>query len=392
MATVGQSLTAPEAGWKRFEETDTHILKKSGTWYAASGPNFSGGSRIYSNTASATLQFTFTGTKLRIIGHKYSAGTNSVDLYIDGIKIDTFSGNAVTEVYQALCSEKLGLVSGKHSVKLVNSGSGFFSFDAIDIDSFGGLIPFEEAPINLTAIAGDSLIDLSWNVINGATGYNIKRSTTVGGPYTVIASNLAGGNYIDTSVTNGTTYYYILNAVTTAGESGNSNEVSATPIAGLSNLIAIAGDSLIDLSWNAANGVSSYNVKRSLTVGGPYTTIANNVPTNSYIDTEVVNGTTYFYVVTAITADGESANSNEASATPTAPPVEEGEAVLRVTMIDSSEREYKVSKVVANDFVAWCNRAIGTGNSCYIFDKGLQDSKEYLFYEKIISFEVIPLA
>jgi hypothetical protein len=97
-------------------------------------------------------------------------------------------------------------------------------------------------------------------------------------------------------------------------------------------------------------------------------------------------------VVTTVTADGESDNSNEASATPAAPPVEVGEAVLRVTMIDSSEREYKVTKVIANDFVTWCNRTLGTGNSCYIFDKGIQDSKEYLFYEKIISFEVIPLA
>ncbi|HML33918.1 MULTISPECIES: hypothetical protein [Sporomusa] len=110
------------------------------------------------------------------------------------------------------------------------------------------------------------------------------------------------------------------------------------------------------------------------------------------MDNDVVNGTTYYYVVTAITADGESENSNEASATPEAAPVEEGQVILRITMHDSSEREYKVSKAVANDFVTWCNRSIGTGNSCYVFDKGIQSSKEYLFYEKIISFEVIPVA
>jgi len=158
------------------------------------------------------------------------------------------------------------------------------------------------------------------------------------------------------------------------------------------SLVAVAGDSKVTLSWDAVTGATGYNVKRSITAGGPYSTIASNVSGTSYVDTDVVNGTTYYYVVTAISADGESTNSNEASATPVASPVEEGEAVLRVTMTDSSEREYKVSKVIANDFVAWCNRTIGTGNSCYAFDKSILDSKEYLFYEKIISFEVIPLA
>lgn len=165
-----------------------------------------------------------------------------------------------------------------------------------------------------------------------------------------------------------------------------------TPGVNEPTLIANAGDSKVTLSWTIIDGATGYNLKRATIAGGPYTTIASNVTGTSYVDTDVINGTTYYYVVTAVTAEGESANSNEASATPTAPPVEEGEAVLRITMTDSSEREYKVSKVIANDFAAWCNRTIGTGNSCYIFDKGLQDSKEYLFYEKIISFEVIPLA
>lgn len=62
-------------------------------------------------------------------------------------------------------------------------------------------------------------------------------------------------------------------------------------------------------------------------------TIASNVSGTSYIDTDVVNGTTYYYVITAITVYGESDNSNEASAMPVAAPVETGEAILRVTRL-----------------------------------------------------------
>src|SRR5262249_15744082 len=50
---------------------------------------------------------------------------------------------------------------------------------------------------------------------------------------------------------------------------------------------------------------------------GPYTTVASPT-TNSYTDTGLTNGTTYYYVVTAVNGAGESGNSNEANATPAA--------------------------------------------------------------------------
>jgi len=78
-------------------------------------------------------------------------------------------------------------------------------------------------------------------------------------------------------------------------------------------------DHRVDLDWAASAGATSYTVKRSTTPGGPYTTIAPGVTSTAYTDTTALNGTTYFYVVTALNASGESPNSNEASATPQAP-------------------------------------------------------------------------
>jgi hypothetical protein len=74
------------------------------------------------------------------------------------------------------------------------------------------------------------------------------------------------------------------------------------------------------MAWSApARGTppTSYNVKRSSTSGGPYSTVGTATATN-YTDSTVANGSTYYYVVSAANSYGESANCSEASATPSA--------------------------------------------------------------------------
>src|SRR5258706_1753723 len=85
-------------------------------------------------------------------------------------------------------------------------------------------------------------------------------------------------------------------------------------------LIANPGNAQVILSWSGSPGATSYSVKQSLVPGGSYTTIATNVGTLSYLDTGLVNGTTYYYVVSAVNGIGESANSGEASAMPVSGP------------------------------------------------------------------------
>jgi hypothetical protein len=157
----------------------------------------------------------------------------------------------------------------------------------------------------------------------------------------------------------------------------------------MSPLEAVADSTKISLLWTSVKDAVGYNIKRSIIQGGPYETIATGITTTTYIDNNVVEGITYYYVVTYIDSnDHESLNSNEASATLQVP---SGQGLLRITMNDSSEREYKLSVSEIDDFVTWFNRTIGTGTTGYVFNKVLQNSKEYLSFEKIISFEVIPL-
>jgi cellulose 1,4-beta-cellobiosidase len=75
----------------------------------------------------------------------------------------------------------------------------------------------------------------------------------------------------------------------------------------------------VSLSWNAVSGATSYILKRSTTNGGPYTNVLVGLTAPSVTDIGLNNGTTYFYVVTAVNASGESPLSNQASATPQAP-------------------------------------------------------------------------
>ncbi len=85
------------------------------------------------------------------------------------------------------------------------------------------------APTGLAATPGDTQVALSWNPSSGAATYNVKRSMTSGGPYSTIAPGLATTDYTNTGLTNGTTYYYVVSASNSHGESPNSSQVSATP-------------------------------------------------------------------------------------------------------------------------------------------------------------------
>lgn len=87
-------------------------------------------------------------------------------------------------------------------------------------------------PTNVVAsAASSSQINLNWNVVPSATGYNIKRSPTTGGPYAIISSGVAATNYSDTGLPCTNTFYYVVSALNQSGESSDSSEVNATTFA-----------------------------------------------------------------------------------------------------------------------------------------------------------------
>ena len=81
-------------------------------------------------------------------------------------------------------------------------------------------------------------------------------------------------------------------------------------------MTANGGNGQAALTWTGSTGASSYNIKRATTNGGTYTTIATGVTALSYIDTGLLNGTNYYYVVSASGLWGEGSNSTQVVVTP----------------------------------------------------------------------------
>jgi cellulose 1,4-beta-cellobiosidase len=87
------------------------------------------------------------------------------------------------------------------------------------------------APATLSAIAGDTQVTLNWSVSIGATGYVLESGTSSGNATNIVVSGITTTNYVNTGLTNGLTYYYVVDAIGTAATSGNSPQVSAMPVA-----------------------------------------------------------------------------------------------------------------------------------------------------------------
>jgi len=193
-------------------------------------------------------------------------------------------------------------------------------------------------PKGVTATAGNGQVVLNWERVDSATSYIIYVSSIPG--VTENSAELTGELivdphsdinlvFIDDYVSNGATYYFVMKAVNSVGESLLSTEVSATPAANLpapaapSVVMATYENGHIRLSWSKVIGAASYNVYYATTAGvtkatstklvgwHARTTGLNFTSQNSIL----ISGIPYFFIVTAQNANGESIASHEVSAT-----------------------------------------------------------------------------
>jgi large repetitive protein len=208
---------------------------------------------------------------------------------------------------------------GRISAKTPGTGKGTIYYDNLKV-----YVEPVESPNGLTAAPGNGKVQLDWVAAEGASTYSVKRSTTDGGPYTVVASNIAETTYIDESVVNGTAYYYVVTAMGSTGESGPSNQVSVTPStsavkpAAPTGLVASVRSTQVDLTWDSVEHAISYTVKRSKNPEGPFTAVAADLTSTSFRDGGLDNGTMYYYTVSATSIGGEGADSASASVMPSA--------------------------------------------------------------------------
>jgi fibronectin type 3 domain-containing protein len=169
----------------------------------------------------------------------------------------------------------------------------------------------------LVVSASDGVGSLSWNTSTG-TGvitYSVERSLTSGSGFGVVTSGLASPNFTDSSLTDGTLYYYRVQAHNAAGDSNYSPEVTAKPIDAFILGTATAGIESVVLTWNSAVGATAYDVKYG-TASGTYTTTLTN-KTSPFTITGLTANTTYYFSVKATNSDhGLTLSTNELSAKP----------------------------------------------------------------------------
>jgi fibronectin type 3 domain-containing protein len=434
----GKYVTAPNGGSNSLIASSTSAgTAESFTIIDAGGGNIGFRALVNSNIVTAE-----NGGSSPLIANRTSVGSWETFTEVD-------AGNGNIGLLANADGKYVTAPNGGASA-LIASSTSIGTNESFTVGFISGVAP--AVPANLIAAAGNAQATLTWIASLGATGYSVKRSTTSGGSYTVIATNLNAPNYTDTNLANATTYYYVVSAQNPAGTSTNSSQASVIPgslnrsIWGASsstsgsdlpgnaldgnlttrwstggsqvngqwfqvdmgtanvfnklilNAVNSAGDyprgyqvtvssdgvnwsssvatgigsssgittitsatqsaryvritqtttgstgnywsidefnamgtspltptgltatntssTQINLAWNASVGASGYNLKRSTTTGGSYSTIATNLPYLNYSDTGLAAGTAYYYVVTATNIYGESGNSAEAGARP----------------------------------------------------------------------------
>ena len=233
------------------------------------------------------------------------------------------------------------------------------------------------APTNVTAEAGHGEAMISWSPVTDATSYNIYFSTSSG--VTKTTGTKIGGvtspNLV-TGLNNGTTYYFVVTAVNIFGSEGlESSQVSAMPTpvplpqpppspAGVS---AKAGYGAVTINWAPVTGATSYNIYYSNT--SPVTKATGTKIAGSTSPT-VVSGltieTTYYFMVTAANADGESALSSQVSAKPFAEYIAVGDSITVGTGDDISADGIGYEPILANRLgTTITNEGVPGGDSAF---------------------------
>jgi len=180
-----------------------------------------------------------------------------------------------------------------------------------------------QAPTTVRAERGDKKVALSWEPVEGATGYNVYRRTEGEEEFPLNPLNrepLKAGEYSDLSVQNDTKYIYSVRAVTrvvkTDVEGKGSPGIAVTPIkltppSAPVELVAIPIKEGIELHWrtNREPDILGYNVYRRKPGEKEFQRL-NETPLSkdTYLDTGVVLQQEYEYVVTAV---DNSARRNE---------------------------------------------------------------------------------
>ena len=314
--------------------TDTRLIGRTTYYYFVTAVNSLAGESANSAKVSATAIVNvpppWITQDIGTVGMLGSASDTNGAFTVTGSGDDIWnSADVFRFVYVTTNSANFTMIARVVSVQNINSWSkaGVMVRDSLDPGAANAFI----------AVTPGNGVNFQYRSSDGGSCNNTTTSGSA--PYWVklVAS---GGTFTGYCSANGTSWTLVGNTVLTnittayiglAVTAHNNSSLCTAKFDNVSgpgwpllpgtpgSLTATAGNAQVALSWPAASDASSYNLKSATNNGGPYV-VLTNVTTTIYTNTGLLNGTTYFYVVSAFNIAGESTNSVPASATPQAPP------------------------------------------------------------------------
>jgi len=207
---------------------------------------------------------------------------------------------------------------------------------------------------------------LTWAAVDGAAKYEIYRSTQQSTGYSLLGTTTST-SYVNTGAAAGTTYYYKVCAVNSAGTSAYSNIVSgrakaAIPAAPRVTIGTSSASGKPQLTWAAVDGAAKYEIYRSTQQSTGFTLLGTTTST-SYVNTGAAVGKTYYYKVRALNVDG-AAGAYSSTVSGAAKAVAPAAPTVTMTYSDSGKPKLTWSAVSgAASYRVYRSESRGTGYS-----------------------------
>jgi len=216
---------------------------------------------------------------------------NSMNIYFDGTSYAVQRAQTAGNGYWYVSDNKILTIGGSDNDPVPYS----FPLRFVPVD----------LPANLMVAAGDAKNILEWNPGYRFT-YNVKRSTAPGGPYTTISNvGTTTTRFIDSTVSNGTTYYYVVASVDSVEEVSVSSEVTASPNVGQITYLKFdetSGTRAID-SWGAAHGTLAATASRNAGKSGSSLKLDGTATAYATLPTGIVRSLSDFTISTWVKMD-----------------------------------------------------------------------------------------
>ena len=176
-------------------------------------------------------------------------------------------------------------------------------YGLITISSYASVSVSLATPTNVKAVLDDNRLvtNVSWDAVKYAQSYEVYRSSTSNGTYTLLADGVTTNSWTDENPLQGTNYYKIC-AVGYGQTSSQSSYASVNiptlePPTNIKTELDVKDESfIVKISWDAVKYAQSYKVYRSSSANGTYMLVADGITDNAWIDESPLQGTNYYKI------------------------------------------------------------------------------------------------